>query len=156
MTRQREALQHFYDNLLTETDDCKIWPYAVQGGEHPYGVVRLDGKVQRVHVLACEAFNGPRPPGAEAAHGPCHQPRCWNGRHLRWATSAENQADRDRDGTSQHGERNGNVKLSTADVDEIRRLWARGDMTQGIIARRFDISQSTVSLIVRAARRARG
>jgi len=59
-----------------------------------------------------------------AAHAPlvCHTPSCCQWRHLRWATSAENAADRSIDGTQFHGkgELGGKAKLTEAQVLAIR------------------------------------
>lgn len=78
-----------------------------------------------VHVMVCEAFYGPKPDGLQAAHrnGNRLDNRADN---LRWATAAENQADRVLHGTSNHGERNWSAKLTEAQVLAIRASDARG------------------------------
>jgi len=47
-----------------------------------------------VHVLVCEAFHGPRPPGALVRHYPDPDPANNRPDNLAWGTDAENAADR--------------------------------------------------------------
>lgn len=79
--------------------------------------------IAQVHVLACEAFHGPRPsPRHEVAHwdGVRHNARPGN---LRWATVGENEDDKLRHGTRSRGETSGKSKLSDEQVREIRAVW---------------------------------
>lgn len=132
----RHARAHFEANLMLDTDDCKTWPYATNSAG--YGSIGIDGKTLAVHVLACIAWNGPKPEGKEAAHGPCHNPLCWNGRHLSWKTRLENQHDKFRDGTDNKGVKHPRARLTEADVLEIRALAAAG-VSQRDIALKFGI-----------------
>ena len=121
-----------------------------------------DGKAhpRALHAIICEAFHGPRPsPKHHAAH--------WDGdlsnnrqENLRWATPAENSADKNRHGTMARGvthfsrtkphrvargERNGRAKLQPADVLEIRqdeRLFRQ-------IAEEYGVSKSLIAAIKR-------
>jgi HNH endonuclease len=84
-------VQRYYDEVVLtwDSDDCLLWPYSLDGG-YP----ALNG--ERGHVLICEETHGPKPdPKMHAAHW-CGVRRCINRRHLRWATSAENEADKRR------------------------------------------------------------
>jgi hypothetical protein len=134
-----------------EQDRCLIWPF----GRDQEGRGRVNYKGHRsrlVHQVVCEAVHGPRPgPTYEVAHscGKSHE-ACCNPHHLRWATHAENEADKAAHGTSQHGQRNLRAKLTDADVAEIRSLV--GTESQRRIAERFGISQSAVSMIQRGLR----
>jgi len=117
-------------------------------------------KTRTIHSIVCKAFHGPRPtPSHDAAH--------WDGdktnnraNNLRWATKAENQADRIRHGTVltgdkhpsrlkpeclRRGERHPMRKLSAADVIAIRTL----PIKQVEAAKMFKIAQSNVSDIRR-------
>lgn len=141
------VLDYFREHLYDQTDECMLWPYAAARG---YGQVWLDGRAQAVHVLACIAHHGPRPPGMEAAHGPCHNPRCWNGRHLSWRTTAQNHGeDRLRDGTHPRGEGNPKAKLTADDVRAIRAEYARGGVSLRDLGARYGIYFTTVGAIVR-------
>jgi hypothetical protein len=66
-----------------------------------------------------------------------------NGRHLRWATVAENQADRVAHGTDNRGERCAATKLAAAQVIEILRSDERGID----LAARFGVSPQNITTI---------
>jgi hypothetical protein len=62
--------------------------------------------------------------------------------NCRWATP------RQQNRTSQ-GELSRNAKLTAGDVREIRRIYAAGEMTQIPLAKRFGVSQTNISDILR-------
>lgn len=117
-----------------------------------------------VHVLVCTAFRGPCPADKDlVAH--------WDGipdnnraGNVRWATFAENEADKRRHDRHAAGERNPGAKLTLDEVAEIRR---RHDGLRGIgsaLSREFGVAPTQISDIVNekcwsedgnAARRAR-
>jgi hypothetical protein len=134
--------------LSHQSDDCLIWPYGKDG--NGYATLLLCGKRGHVHRFVCEAKNGPPPfSKAEAAHS-CGNGHlgCVNQQHLRWKTRTENQNDRIIHGTSPSnpGEKNGNAKLTEADVLKIRSL--ENTATTNEIARQFSIHFSTVRSII--------
>ena len=146
------AFEHFVANLMTETPDCKLWPYSHTGGRvfDGYGQVKIDGKYQRVHVLACAAFNGPRPPGMQAAHGRlkrCVSTLCWNGAHLSWKTVAQNNADMERDGTRSNGGRRPSTMPADAVLDVIAR-YAVGGISQRALASEYGVHRRTIQRVV--------
>lgn len=92
----------------------KVSVYAEPGGM----------SVKGVHQLVCEAFHGQKP---TAKHQVAHfdGTRVNNeASNLRWATSAENHADKDRHGTVQRLDQHPRAKLSVADVQRIKREYA--------------------------------
>lgn len=94
-----------------------------------------------------------------ACHQPliCHNPKCCEPTHLRWATHSENVRDKFVDGTFfyLHGEKSGKTcKLSTDQITEIRSL--SGQITQRQISREFNISNQHVSRIINNKRRQHG
>lgn len=125
-------------------DDCLIWPFGRSGG---YGTILYNGKKQYVHRVVCFLEHGPPPTSAhEAAHS-CGRGHagCVNRRHLSWKTSADNKSDMIGHGTAPRGERNGQSKLTRADVLRIRAL--KGTVSQAEIAKRFGVHQSHISRI---------
>lgn len=50
------------------------------------------------------------------------------------------------------GERHYNAKLSNAQVEDIRQLYAAGGITQAALAQRFGVTQVAVSRYVRGER----
>lgn len=116
----------------SERRDCLIWPFS--RGSHGYGQISRNGKPVLVHRLVCEAAHGPAPSSEmDVAHS-CGRggAGCVNPFHLRWATTAENMADRLAHGTTNRGERHGAAKLTRADVAKIRSLRASGAPGQSI------------------------
>lgn len=103
----------------TGFSECILWPYAaVPPG---YGRLAIKGKVHHVTRLSATLFHGEPPIDKPyAAHGPCHNPACFNPHHLHWSSNAENQADRVRDRTADLGEKNHRSKLTAKDVLAIR------------------------------------
>lgn len=145
-------------NIGAEPDSkCREWPF--QTDRDGYGRVNGFG-TQYVHRLLLLIHTGEPPTGicsvtgkltvkGEAAHGACHNPRCCNVAHLSWKTTAENAADKLRDGTDARGEKHGSAVLSAPEVLEIRELYAAGGVTQRALAKQFGIGFSQVSDIVR-------
>ncbi len=129
-------LDELHQMIADAGRDCVLWPYAKSKG---YGRVFASGEVRRAHVVVCELAHGMKPAGREVAHS-CGERSCVNPDHLRWATAAENSADR-----IAHGRQT--RRLTVEQVREIRRLGP--SMRQRDIALRFDIEHSTVGQILR-------
>ncbi len=126
--------------------DCLIFPYGRNSAG--YGQIKVEGRKGYAHRWMCEAVHGS--PDAERVHvahscGNGHL-GCVNPRHLRWATPAENMADRVGHGTANRGERQGHAKLTESDVREIIALYRQG-RPLGEIAKTFNIAKSNVCLI---------
>lgn len=124
--------------------DCIIWPY--QRSWNGRGKVFFEGRSQGAHRVACQHMHGP-PPSAEheAAHN-CGKGHlgCFSPFHMRWATSAENQADRLAHGTLCRGNTSSRSKLSEDQVREVRRLYATGQYSQRQLAEKFGVARRTI------------
>lgn len=135
--------------LAYKGDDCLIWPY--NRGSNGYGAMGVGGRIVTVSRQACEARHGPPPsPLHEAAHS-CGKGHlgCVNQMHLDWKTSKDNHADKLIHGTDNRGEHHNMAKLTEVDVINIREM--RGVVLQGEIARRYGVSQQTISAIISGA-----
>jgi hypothetical protein len=68
--------------------------------------------------------------------------------NLRWGTPQENYDDRNMHGNQMRGERNGNSRLTSADVREIRRQIATGRLLRDISVE-FGVTGALISKIKR-------
>lgn len=99
-----------------------------------------------VHQLVCEAFHGPKPsPKHEVAHGNNNSSNNYF-RNVRWATRAENFADKKKHGTEMFGEKNHQAKLTSEKVAEIRRLLRIGHSSQ-VIGPRLGVTYQCIDII---------
>ncbi|MDP9991998.1 hypothetical protein J2W28_001026 [Variovorax boronicumulans] len=114
-----------------------------------YGQIRFAGRLMLAHRAAYEAANGALTAAQQVLHR-CDNPRCVNTEHLFLGTPALNSADKIAKGRHAHGERHGHAKLSTAQVLAIRASTEK----QAVLAARFSVSQSAISRIRNARRRA--
>lgn len=113
---------------------------------HCYVGLHTAGHVKKlgVHELVLFAFVGFRPP-------PKHQGAHWDGDpgnnrldNLRWATPAENEADKARHGRQKTGIHVYNCQLTQSDVDEIR---ADTSLSQRALAKKYNTQQCTIHRI---------
>lgn len=126
-------------------DECLTWPFG--RNSWGYGKLKVAGKYVGAHRYVCKLVHG-APPTADhdAAHscGKGHD-GCIAPEHLSWKTRAENKDDELVHGTRNRGERNGQVKLTEADVREILAL--KGMETKRETAARFGVVPQTISYI---------
>lgn len=95
-----------------------------------------------VHRTVLLAFSEPTGPQARHLDGDPSNNRLDN---LGWGTQRDNEADKFHHGTSQHGERNKQAKLTQAQVLEIFNL--KGKARQRDVARKYGVCDANVSNI---------
>lgn len=127
-----KALSYLVEIRETRSEDCVQWPYFV--AQTGYGVVQTGIASTGAHRCALILATGRDPKGMHAAHS-CANKSCVNPRHLRWATAAENQADRRRHGDSRFR------RLTEVDVVEIRSM---ADRPRSEVAKDYGICFKTV------------
>lgn len=103
-------------------------------------------KTYYLHRLVLEHFVGPCPAGMEGCHNDGNKSNN-SVTNLRWDTPANNTADKNRHGTMQRGEQNGQAKLTTDQVRQIRSL--RPTHTLLELAKMFGVVDQTISKICR-------
>jgi len=138
----------FWDKVhQRHPDDCWGWKASVTKG-NGYGQFGIDGRMVGAHRVAYFLGTGRQPTGLHVLHK-CDNKRCCNPAHLFLGTNGDNCNDYLAKGFGPHlghdqvGERNGNARLTEADVRAIR---AANDI-QRIIAARYGITQVMVSRI---------
>ena len=88
----------------------------------------------------------------EACHK-CTTKNCVNPEHLEWGTHPKNMKDKVRDGTLANGEKNGQAKLTDAQVLEIRREYAPPNKTtQQKLAEKYGVAQTIICHIINRKR----
>lgn len=105
---------------------------------------RATRRTRPVHRLVCEAFHGPPPedkPNTLHNDGKPDNNRAVN---LRWGSQADNFADAKAHGVTGKGEAHSQVKLTDAQVAEVRHLARARVLTASEISRRFGICQRYV------------
>lgn len=120
--------------------DCLLWTGATVRG---YGHIRVGYAMRRANRVAWFLAHG-RWPRLNVLHK-CDRPLCVNINHLFLGTPADNSADMVRKGRCQFGEKHRNAKLSARDIIAIRGARQRGQETTYQIAKRYGVSQPTVS-----------
>ena len=141
------------DKLMLKTEQrggCLIW--IGHRDRRGYGRIRLNGKWRRAHRVYYELLNGPIPSGAILLHS-CDTPACINPAHLAVGTQLSNVQDmlRKRRANKARGEHNAKAKLTSAQVQEIRRRFIPYDRQHGArpLAREFGVSSPSISAIVK-------
>lgn len=148
MTRRRrpagELLALVQEAAQTTSDECLLAPCEhsrpslIYRGE-PMGAAR---------AVWIEATG--EDPGEELVLHTCHRgdDGCINFRHLYLGDHDQNMQDMVDAGRAASGEANGNAELTEDQVRVIRKEYATGLVSQRALARRFGVSQGTISQIV--------
>lgn len=148
-------LKRFWSYVLVAVPgECWLWT----GGTRPngYGRIKIKRKFWATHCLAYELAHGPIPPGLFVLHS-CDVRLCVNPAHLHVGTHQQNMnemKERDRHDCV-YGSVHYAAKLTSAQVIEIRDLYATGLYLQREIAVRFGVTQSVISRLTRFLTRAR-
>lgn len=126
-----------------------------KGGKQGYGYTRRseNGRTYMIglHRLAyCEAhgLHHSDIKGKVVMHK-CDNPRCINPDHLQLGTPKENSEDMMRKGRHHKGETTPWAKLNARQVADIRRLYARGGISQRKLGEMYGVTQTNIGFIVR-------
>jgi hypothetical protein len=131
---------------------CLIWTGA---NNHRYGIVRIAGKIRKVHRIAFERNFGPIPEGQEVCHI-CDNTLCFEPLHLFAGTHTDNMRDAGNKGRMRGrvtGTRNkGRLPYAIAEAtrNEIRVAWAEG-RSMAAVAKEYGTTATSVWRIVHEA-----
>ena len=131
------------------------WEWTGHIMKNGYGQIGLMGKVLLVHRASYMTFIGDIPKGLLVCHK-CDNPKCFNPEHLFIGSNNDNVQDMVKKGRqrSLKGESAGQAKLTSDEVDEIRRSHiktyqgGRGSNTKEL-ADKFNITESYVLQLVK-------
>ena len=127
------------------------WEWQTYRDEDGYGQFYFRGRTRSAHRIAWEITYGPIANGLWVLHE-CDNPPCVRPDHLYLGTATDNNRDtvnRGRHVTPDcRGERNHSVKLTVAQVVEIRTTFAQGGCTQQQLADAYSVDHRTVSAII--------
>ncbi len=142
MARHRSLFDRFWEKVdMRAPDDCWLWTGG--RGDDGYGHFRINSHKQiQAHRMSWILANAREVPTGMIILHDCDNPPCVNPQHLIMGTQQQNM-----DMASARGHKVGTPKLQRDQVREIRERHARGEK-QVALAHAFEISQSTISLIV--------
>ena len=136
---------HFWARVaVRDRDEC--WEWQSTRDKQGYGVIGIARKQYRAQRIAYALVHGECPDHLLVRHL-CHNPACVNPDHLRIGTVKDNAHDSMIVGRLNHGSRHQDTQLTEADVREIRRRCAAGEV-QRVVGLDYGIAQPTVSHIV--------
>jgi hypothetical protein len=135
-----------------DVTDSGCWEWRGSLNTGGYGQLAIGReRPGQAHRVAYEVWNGPI--GDMFVCHRCDNRKCMNPRHLFLGTPAENVQDMARKRRHPTGEYRADAKLTTADIEDIRRRYAAGGVLQRDLAVEYGVSQQLVSMIVRGERR---
>lgn len=144
------------EKLLSKTypePNTGCWLWAGMLNVSGYGIMKSAAlpqfKTPLTHRISYFLHNGEFNYSLHVLHK-CDTPTCINPDHLFLGTHQDNIADRVKKNRSNRvglkGEKGSMAKLTSKDIDEIRRL--RGTMCQRLIGEKFNVKQSTIHYIL--------
>lgn len=132
------------DGTLIGPSGRPLSPFPDKDGYPRINVYRGQKKWSQhsVHVIVCETFHGPRPPGMQVLHGDGDP---WNvaAGNLRWGTQKENESDKVDHDRRAWGVRHGMHRLTEDDVRAIR----ASSESSGALSLRYGVTPDHIGSI---------
>src|SRR6266404_2459575 len=142
VTNTKFAGQNFkIIQLKTMPDPCWEWSHHRAG--NGYGIIKIKGKNEYVHRLMYRLFVG-HINNLQVIRHQCDNPPCGNPNHLRKGTPAENIADCKEKYRHSFGDKQPNARLDDKKVEEMRKEYSQGSISQPALAKQYGVCRSTV------------
>ena len=127
----------------------KCWEWKAVRNFKGYGQFKANGSMRGAHKISWEMKNGPVPIGLFVMHL-CDNPACVNPQHLTTGTPDENVSDMmsKKRNVNPKGEKNGTAKLTNANADSVRKIYAEGNTSQRKLALLFGVHQKVISNVI--------
>jgi hypothetical protein len=135
---------------VKKTRKCWLWTASTNGeGYGHLGKGRAGEGTVAAHRFSWLLHHGSLPPRGIGILHKCDNPRCVRPSHLFRGDQNINMRDAATKGRVPRGTRHWNAKLTPRKVAAIRRAFKRGDVSQTQLAKRFNVAQSTISIVAR-------
>lgn len=146
---QKKDINESFWSKVDKGHGC--WNWLASRHRNGYGqCTGISGGMDRAHRVAWKLVNGDIPIGLCVLHR-CDNRACVNPKHLFLGTKKDNSQDALVKGRWPCGEKSSSAKLNMVSVSKIKVL-AKESISQDNIANMFDVSQATVSRILRGER----
>lgn len=148
--RPRPIVELFERHFVPEPNSgCWIWIGArLPDGYGTFGSYRNVTRAGRAARVAWMLYRGEIPSGLEVRHK-CDTPPCVNPGHLLLGTRVENERDKVDRGRRGPGEKSTCVKLTDAQVLDIRARYSAGNTSLSKLAREYRVSLDNIHRIIR-------
>lgn len=139
-----------FRSRVHESPTCWAWVGAAPSSGDGYGFFSIGPRSERAHRVAYALHHRAEIPRGMFVCHTCDNRLCVNPAHLFLGSATDNNRDRAKKGRSgiRRGEKNHGAKLTDASAREIAALYGMGNIKQSDLARRYGVSQATVSKIV--------
>lgn len=146
-----KQISRFWSKVAITANPDKCWQWQAGKSDEGYGSFKVAGKVVGAHRVSFVIANGAITGGLFVLHS-CDNRGCVNPKHLFLGTNTDNMRDKVKKGRSNppglSGEKHGMHKLTGEQVRYIREQYTKGNFSQSELARRMNITISTIHLIV--------
>jgi len=143
---EAEVIERFWSKVDKSGGPDACWPWTRLADKDGYGKFQISTGYRsqwhvRAHRFALYLSTGTRPKNL-ALHD-CDNPPCCNPKHLHEGTQKKNKGDCKLRGRIARGETDGNAKLTTQNVIDLRRRLAEGEKASRI-AGELNVAATTV------------
>lgn len=141
------AAARFWDKV-DKSGDCWLWLGAIRG-DTGYGEFWLNRRSFQAHRVSYQLTHNVQLESNQLVLHRCNNRRCVNPNHLYMGDYKDNFRDMVQAGwTPVTGERHGRAKLTPGQAIEIRALYTAGGVSQRELARRYNVSQRSIAMVL--------